>query len=701
MACFLIWCCALQSAPEETIALPPYHAIRQWDFDTWNSTDGWTVPAPLLGDVNGGALRLRIGRAPDAPFHLPQFPRQYTAIEEWARWVWPMQDAPQMESPAGLAILASDVTKVRIRLLNHSPETDGLVLWWTHDTPDKIAGSARYAMKPDSPEWQDVICHVDGRWSGTIGRIAIVPATLWWRGDIWIDSIAITDGPAREPVPRPDVCSMAVVPGIQIPGIANEPFLDAFKVLDECLVTDVPAYGMTRPFMGPGGAYGANWWALDTSLTLAGAMWVNQPFAEGVIENFMDVQDQNPDGRIDLYGGSTIRGQVGSLSSLPRYFEVACDIARRSNRAEFRETVLQSMQDYLGYWIGPAKRDARTGLITAIFEETFSEQLSDPQSLAAVDLNVAVAVGCRDTAKLARIMGRVDVANRYELLFREMRDAINEHLWNAEEMAYKNLDVRDMSHREALLCTTFDPFRQHIAPQERVVPLLERLQDTAQFNWGVRPLTTIAMLDPQYMEATGPYNATAWHGDVWTFRNIPVIEGLRDVGRPDLAAGLSWATIRAFNGNYAEYLVPSTGSGEGVARYGWTAAQYVQTIIEHLFGVDFDATRQRIRIIPMVPQDLWGQELQLENLILPAEPESRLSVSVLQTSAVNVSINATIQPELPGYALDLGVPTGPHHPTQCTGAAGGTLHPEPICDNYQIATGVHLPTAGTVTLEFH
>jgi len=44
-------------------------------------------------------------------------------------------------------------------------------------------------------------------------------------------------------------------------------------------------------------------------------------FTEDVIRGFAEVQSQNPDGRIDLWGGSTVRGQVADVTSLPRYFE--------------------------------------------------------------------------------------------------------------------------------------------------------------------------------------------------------------------------------------------------------------------------------------------------------------------------------------------------------------------------------------------
>ena len=82
--------------------------------------------------------------------------------------------------------------------------------------------------------------------------------------------------------------------------------------------------------------------------------------------------------------------------------------------------------------------------------------------------------------------------------------------------------------------------------------------------------------------------AHAWFGDIWTTRNWAIVCGLEDAGKHNLAAELSWATIKAFSGNYHEFLVPSTGVGHGNSRYGFSASQYIQLVVEHLFGMITD-----------------------------------------------------------------------------------------------------------------
>ncbi len=138
-------------------------------------------------------------------------------------------------SPKELMIPAEQYNKIVIRLRNLSPETDGFIFWQTIQKPGEDAGSVRFTMKPDCKEWQEVVCHMDNRWKGTIDQIKILPAQMWQRGDIWIDWIAVTKGEFKQAGRRPDVCSDSVVPQIHLPGISQQDFKDAFNVLDECI----------------------------------------------------------------------------------------------------------------------------------------------------------------------------------------------------------------------------------------------------------------------------------------------------------------------------------------------------------------------------------------------------------------------------------------------------------------------------------
>lgn len=674
-------------------------APPRWNFDTWNHPEGWTVSEGMKGSVMGGSLWLTLTSSVSDPRELALTRFQIYGDRAFGH----RQLGHDIHSPTGLAIPAAEVKKVRMQVLNLSPVTDAYVLWWTKEQSERPTGSVRFTMRPDSKQWQELVCHIDDRWSGIIDRIAIRLPIQRVRGDIWIDWIEVGDGPLRPPIQRPDISSRQVTPRVHLPGISQQDFEDAFRVLDECLIVDVPVFGFTYPVMGPGGKYGQNWWQVDSSLNLAGAKWANQEFAENVMRGFRDVQAQNPDGRIDLYGGSAVRGQVADASSIPRFFEVAYDVARRSGDSQLRREIYQTMKKYLDWWLSPVKRDARTGLITGIFEEALGEpdpRNIAPQTLAPVDLNVAVAVGCFNTSRLARRLAKNEEAAAYEQAFHELKDSINEYLWDEDTGAYYNFTVKENRHRHRLISSTFDPFRLGIAPPERVERLIGKLLDPSLFNWNKLPVTSIAMTEQDYVEAKGTYDGRAWLGDIWTMRNLVTIAGLEDVDRHALAAELSWTTIKAFSGNYSEYLVPGTGKGHGVERYGWSASQYIQAVIEHLFGVDYDHFDHRLRIAPRLPRKLMNKEIWLKNLVLPTDDKTRLGVTVRQTAPGRAQITVEISGPLPAGEIEVLLPKNQEKAARVTDGEGREL---PLIEDPQDLTnmaGVRVPIRPSVTLHF-
>jgi hypothetical protein len=660
-----------------------------WGFDKWNDREGWTLPEVLTGDVSGGAIWLTIQSEPK---------RETTA--SWTGQIWGTAPNYELVSPKNLMIPTEKYNKIVIRLRNLSPETDGLIRWQTIQKPGMDKRFVRFTMKPDCKEWQEVVCHMDNNWEGTVDQIKIQPAQMWRRGDIWIDWIAVTMDKIKQPGQRPDICSDHIVPQIYLPGISQADFKDAFQVLDECIVMDVPLNGFNYPFMAPGGAYGSNWWQLDGSLNVAGAKWTNQKFVENIIRGFTEVQAQNPDGRIDLWGGSTVRGQVADVSSLPRYFEAAYDVARRTVDSELQHSIYESMKKYLEYWFSSAKRDPMTGLITGVFEETFSNSHDQVGSVAPVDLNVAVAVGCYNTSRLAEYLGKAMEADQFNNEFKQLVASINQYLWSDQDNVYYNYLIQEKRHDRRLLCTTFDPLLLGMAPPDRVEKLINILLNPSNFNWGKRPLTTIAKTEPGFVEATGTYDGRAWFGDIWTLRNLPVINGLEDAGKHDLAAELTWSTIKTFNSKYCEFIVPSTGSGEGVQRYGWSASQYIQTIVENLFGIDYDYFSKKLRIIPHIPDELMKQEIEIRNLIIPSGNDLRLNLKILKKDDSRAVISVKLDGIIPDTWFEIGLPSEKIKRVIARDNMGEKILPVIRIEELKGITGIRINMTDTIDLIF-
>lgn len=609
---------AVVLAPAEVFAAEKLNSGEwKWDFKHEGNIEGWTIPEHFNGRVQGGALWISM-------------------TTKTFSWLYAVKDGKNdqhytIDSPKGLGIPAEKVNKVKLRLLNLSPETDGYVQCSTTDELGKEAETRKYfPMKPYHNQWQEVICHIDGKCKGTIDQIRIALGLLTHKGDIWVDWIAVTDDPARPPLSRPDLKSDKVVPKITIPGITQEEFQDAFNVMDECLEIDVPYLGFEYPFLG---IYpGTGWWQLDTNGSLGGAKWANQEFAENQIRGFIGLQAQNADGRIDHAGHVPVRGGCYHLSSLPHYFETAYDIASRSNDSELRQAIYESMRKYHQWWFTPmVKLDPRTGLVTGWFEETVSYWKfgSMPAyTIAPVDTNIAVALGSDRIAKLAQQLGHKEESRKYRRIFEQHVHAINQYLWDEEDGVYYPYNVKTQQREPQLFSSIFNAFRLRIARPEQIERLIGKLLDPDLFNWGGKAFLNSAAQTQPFFTDSATSCGTAQYGMVWSLNNMPVIDGLVDIGRYDLAGELAWNTVKVFNGQYDEFISPITGKALGARHYCWTAAAYIEAIIEYLFGIDYDRAEGRLRVFPHIPEELADETISIKNLILPTGSQTRLNLTV-------------------------------------------------------------------------
>lgn len=215
---------------------------------------------------------------------------------------------------------------------------------------------------------------------------------------------------------------------ITYPGITQTQFEDAFAVLRECM--QEPSHGFINPYMGPGGQYGHCWWERDSSLTLNGYCWLDQDFAEKALINLTYVQKEN--GRIPLWGNDRVGDLDKQLSAIPVIFDVARRICRRTTDKGYIERIYNMLAAYLEWWLSPIKRDAKTGLVCGIMEETDPSNYAEQLTYAEVDLNAQVCVGADVLSEMAEYLGKYDDSAKYHALFNEMRSIINKYLWDEE-----------------------------------------------------------------------------------------------------------------------------------------------------------------------------------------------------------------------------------------------------------------------------
>lgn len=421
------------------------------------------------------------------------------------------------------------------------------------------------------------------------------------------------------------------------PFITEEQFADAFAVLEEC--KNPPGLGFINPYMGPGGQYGNCWWERDTSLALSGYCWLDQQFSENALINFTYVQ--KPNGRIPLWGGDRVGDFDEQLSAIPVIFDVCRRICRRTTDRAYIERIYKMLAAYLDWWLSPVKRDAATGLVCAIFEESDPSDYHEQLTYAPVDLNVQVCVGADVLCELAEYLGYEQDVLRYRALFYELRDIINTHLWDEASGAYYTRNVKTgelMTWRP--YNSTFDTFKRGIASPAHHEKMLAVLKNNDKYGYyNPYGITTAPKDSPEYCETTGIYQGwTSWSGNVWTLRNEIIARGLHESGLHAEAAHVAHQTVMTFNGNYAEFASPSTGQGHGVLRYAWTASQYIELLVEEIFGIDWCAWTNTLTVTPNIPEALYGHTIAIENLSLGNGKFVHVTVKCAQNPAVSYEI---------------------------------------------------------------
>ncbi|MBQ2941856.1 MAG: hypothetical protein IJD97_06455 [Clostridia bacterium] len=433
---------------------------------------------------------------------------------------------------------------------------------------------------------------------------------------------------------------------IVFPGINNEDIEYALECLDDCKQPNAEMYGFMYPYFTPGGMYGKQWWQLDSSLALSGYKWIDRGFSETSLWNF--IESQKEDGRICLWGRDSLApaegeenglSQTEGVSSLPKLFDVTYHILKGSENEKLKKAAYQMLKKYLEWWFS-ARLHTETGLITSVFEETFIPYFGCAGEYAAVDTNVEVFVGCHYTCLLAKELGDTNYAELLEKRMSSLKKSINKYLWNEDKEAFYPYDTKEKNSVDILMASTFNPLRFCIVDQDKKEKLLNLMKDDDHFNWNTIPLTSVSKKDKIFTTTEGNYMGNpSWSGNCWTLTNEVVVRGLLDSGEEELAAELALKTIRAFNHNLSEFVNPFDGKGHGVLKYAWTASQYLELLIEVIFGINYDAKNKEIIISPKLTKELSEENLALENLNVTDD----ISISVyIERGKVDYKISDSI-----------------------------------------------------------
>jgi neutral trehalase len=187
--------------------------------------------------------------------------------------------------------------------------------------------------------------------------------------------------------------------------------------------------------------------------------------------------------------------------------------------------------------------------------------------LGCVDLNSYLAMDLECLAWLASELGLEGKALRYREAWRQLRDRMNETLWNGDRGLY--LDRKwsgEWSSRVA--ASNFLPFVAGIPEEDQPLRMIETLTDPHWF-WGDHVLPTISRNDPAFGEQQ------YWRGTIWPPMNYLVYQGIKRYGFDELAGEMAQRSVALFLRSWREYQLcrenydSRTGEGGGQRYQSW------------------------------------------------------------------------------------------------------------------------------------
>ncbi len=198
----------------------------------------------------------------------------------------------------------------------------------------------------------------------------------------------------------------------------------------------------------------------------------------------------------------------------------------------------------------------------------------DQELGAALDLSCFLYVDRVELARMARTLGKDEEASRWDARAEELRDLICRLHWS-EKLGIYNDVLPDKSVSDSMTPAIFWPMWAGIATDQQVIKSAQYLDDPQMFaaKW---PVPSVALGDSRF----SPQGY--WRGPTWVNLNWIIIRGLQRCNQKAAAEALREKTLElvARTPVLYEYYDPITGDGLGSRNYGWTAALYIDLVME-------------------------------------------------------------------------------------------------------------------------
>ena len=190
------------------------------------------------------------------------------------------------------------------------------------------------------------------------------------------------------------------------------------------------------------------------------------------------------------------------------------------------------------------------------------------------DLNACLVLQTDELARLATKLGLEVQAQQWSVKSKEILQLMIDKLWDSDR--FSGTDIMDGSRLRSQSLINFIP----LALGDKL-PLELRKKMVASLKVEGHWLTPYGLASENLTSAL--YSKRYWRGNVWSFWNFLIVDGLWRGGEKQLAQEIArrYADNCVKNSIY-EYYDALSGAGAGVANYTWSASIFLSMLREQL-----------------------------------------------------------------------------------------------------------------------
>lgn len=238
-----------------------------------------------------------------------------------------------------------------------------------------------------------------------------------------------------------------------------------------------------------------------------------------------------------------------------------CQTLVITNNTQVDQTMLEGLDRYLQYFV-KTRRDER-GLFRwrnvlesgvdnnlallapgeAAKDENFDHTVFPDGQLLACDLSAYLFAEFFCFAKIARASGNETLASHYDEMSRNLRSAIDEHLWNPALSLYCNLHPSSGEFVSSRCWTGLVPVLVGGANEQRAEEVIERNLLNEEHFFRPAGIPSVAASERLYNQARrglyGRVMVSNWQGPVWVLTNGMVVRCLLRLGMQDKARAIA------------------------------------------------------------------------------------------------------------------------------------------------------------------